>query len=125
MTATEVFESVTNGGSSDFALLVKILDKHSPWCLIGGLAVNCYVEPVFTIDAIIVVIASQLESIKEDLNASGFSLESFQHLLNAKRIGSELRIQITLDPRYQAFLTNAQPKEILGQRCRWRLSTML
>ena len=116
MTATEVFESVTNGGSSDFALLVGILDKHGPWCLIGGLAVNCYVEPVFTIDADIVVISSQLESIKEDLDASGFSLERFQHSLNAKRIGSELRIQITLDPRYQAFLTNAKPKEILGQR---------
>ena len=51
MTASEVFESVTGSGSSDFALLVQILNEHGPWCLIGGLAVNCYVEPVFTLDA--------------------------------------------------------------------------
>ena len=48
MTESEVFEAVTGSGSSDFAELVKILNQHGPWCLIGGLAVNCYVEPVYT-----------------------------------------------------------------------------
>ena len=55
MTATEIFESVSNGGSSDFSLLVSILDQYGPWCLVGGLAVNCYLEPVFTMGADIVV----------------------------------------------------------------------
>lgn len=55
MTATEVFESVTGSGSSDFARLVRILKQQGPWCLIGGLAVNCYVEPVYTPDADIVM----------------------------------------------------------------------
>ena len=50
MTATEIFESVTNGGASDFAQIVAVLNRHEPWCLIGGLAVNCYVEPVYTTD---------------------------------------------------------------------------
>lgn len=116
MTVTEVFESVTNGGSSDFALLVGILDKHGPWCLIGGLAVNCYVEPVLTVDADIVVIATQLESIKAELEASGFGLELFPHSLNAMMEGSKLRIQITLDHRYQEFLDDPEVKEVLGQR---------
>jgi len=31
MTATEIFESVTNGGSSDFALLAQILERHGRW----------------------------------------------------------------------------------------------
>jgi hypothetical protein len=115
MTATEIFDSVMNGGSNDFALLAQILNQHGSWCLIGGLAVNCYVEPVFTVDADIVVISTQLDLISEDLGASGFSLEAFPHLLNAKRPGSELRIQITLDPRYQSFLEEAMPKEVLGQ----------
>jgi len=116
MTVTEVFESVTNGGSSDFALLVGILEKHGPWCLIGGLAVNCYVEPVFTVDADIVVIATQMESIKAELKASGFDLELFPHSLNAMMRGSKLRIQITLDDRYQEFLNDPEVKEVLGQR---------
>jgi hypothetical protein len=115
MTVTEVFESVTNGGSSDFAVLVSILEKHEPWCLIGGLAVNCYVEPVLTVDADIVVITTQLESIKAELMAAGFVLESFPHSLNAIMPGSKLRIQITLDPRYQEFLRDIQPKKVLGQ----------
>ncbi|HSE31179.1 MAG TPA: hypothetical protein VLA93_06350 [Pyrinomonadaceae bacterium] len=37
MTESEVFEAVTNGGSSDFAILIDILNRHGSWCLIGGL----------------------------------------------------------------------------------------
>jgi hypothetical protein len=116
MTTTEVFESVTNGGSSDFALLVRILKKHGPWCLIGGLAVNCYVEPVLTVDADIVVIATQLESVRADLATLGFVLESFPHSLNATMPGSKLRIQITLDHRYQEFLKDTEVKDVLDQQ---------
>src|SRR3984893_19028042 len=46
MTAAEIYNSVTNGGASDFAEVAAILDRHGLWCLIGSLAVNCYVEPV-------------------------------------------------------------------------------
>ncbi len=49
MTESEVFEMVTGSGSSDFATLVAILNQRGSWCLIGGLAVNCYVEPVYTL----------------------------------------------------------------------------
>jgi len=116
MTASEIFESVTGNGSSDFALLVRILDQHGPWCLIGGLAVNCYVEPVFTLDADIVVVSAELEEITKKLSAAGFSLEDFPHSLNAKMPGSELRIQFSLDPRYQKFVTDAEQREVLSER---------
>jgi hypothetical protein len=56
MTATEIYESVTNGGASDVAEVVAVLNRHKPWCLIGGLAVNCFVEPVYTTDVDIVVV---------------------------------------------------------------------
>src|SRR5258705_11353110 len=100
MTATEVFESVTGSGSSDFALLVRILNERGPWCLIGGLAVNCYVEPVYTLDADIVVAAEKADSIKQDLAAAGFSVQDFAHSINAQMKGSDLRIQLSTDPRY-------------------------
>src|SRR5690349_16980343 len=100
MTATEVFESVTNGGSSDFAALVGVLNKHGAWCLIGGLAVNCYVEPVFTLDADIVAVSDEIEAIKDELSAAGFLVKEFPHSMNVSRPGSQLRIQITTDPRY-------------------------
>ncbi|OLD25400.1 MAG: hypothetical protein AUJ04_07795 [Acidobacteria bacterium 13_1_40CM_3_55_6] len=115
MTATEVFESVTNGGSSDFALLVSILNHHGRWCLIGGLAVNCYVEPVFTLDADVVVVLDELSAIKKELTAAGFSVKEFPHSLNASMPGSQLRIQLTTDPRYQEFLNGTAIRDVLGE----------
>ena len=116
MTASEVFEAVTGSGSSDFATLVSMLNKRGGWCLIGGLAVNCYVEPVYTLDADIVVATSQLPSVKQALAASGFEIEEFSHSLNARMAKSDLRIQFSLDPRYQDFLSETTQRQVLGQR---------
>ena len=116
MTATEIFESVTNGGSSDFSLLVQILDRHGRWCLVGGLAVNCYVEPVYTIDADIVVASQELPAIQTELIAAGFSVEEHAHSINAQMKGSELRMQFTTDERYQTFLSDAQIMKVLGEQ---------
>ena len=115
MTATQIFEAVTNGGSSDFALLVQILNDHGPWCLVGGLAVNCYVEPVFTIDADIVIASTELSTVKAELTARGFDVTEHEHSVNAQMKGSELRVQFTVDQRYQAFLVNTKTLPVLGQ----------
>lgn len=116
MTASEVFEAVTGSGSSDFATLVSILNRRGAWCLIGGLAVNCYVEPVYTLDADVVVIASELPVIKDELIKAGFSVEEFPHSLNARMSKSDLRIQFSLDPRYQDFVNDTTIREVLGQQ---------
>ena len=96
-------------------MLVGILNRRGAWCLIGGLAVNCYVEPVYTLDADIVVIASELPTIKDELIAAGFNVEEFPHSLNAKMANSDLRIQFTLDPRYQDFVADTELHDVLGQ----------
>lgn len=116
MTASEIFESITGTGSTDFETLVRVLNRHGAWCLIGGLAVNCYVEPVYTLDADVVVIANELSAIKQELTNAGFSIEEFQHSLNARMSGSDLRIQFSLDHRYQEFLGDTTLKKVLGQR---------
>ncbi len=116
MTASEVFEAVTGSGSTDFATIVRILNQDSGWCLIGGLAVNCYVEPVYTLDADIVVVSSDLPEIRNELERADFSVEEFPPSLNASMAGSDLRIQLTTDPRYQDFLTSTTVHEVLGQK---------
>ena len=115
MTATEIFESVTNGGSSDFAAVVEILNKHGRWCLVGGLAVNCYVEPVFTMDADIVVASFDLPEIQAELIACGFAVTEYEHSVNAQTKGSDLRIQFTVDQRYQKFLADTEMMKVLGE----------
>jgi hypothetical protein len=114
MTATEIYESVTNGGASDFAEIVAVLNRHKPWCLIGGLAVNCFVEPVYTTDVDIVVVAKNLEQIEEELKGAGFRVKRFEHSMNAQRPRSKLNIQFITDARYQEFLVGAAEHEVLG-----------
>ena len=114
MTAAEIFESVTNGGSSDFAAVVEILNKHGRWCLVGGLAVNCYVEPVFTMDADLVVASSELAAVQAELIACGFDVTVHGHSVNAQMKDSQLRIQFTTDPRYQEFLAETETESVLG-----------
>ncbi|SRR6266404_5162236 len=116
MTESEIFEAVTGSGSTDFATVVGILNQPSGWCLIGGLAVNCYVESVYTLDAYIVVVSSDLPEIKKQLERADFSVEEFPHSLNATMAGSDLRIQFTTDPRYQDFLSNTTLYQVLGQK---------
>ncbi len=98
MTAVEAYELTTRGGASDFARLIAACELFGPYCLIGGLAVNCYVEPVYTLDADIV--------------------SEHPHSLNAFAPGSQLRIQFTTDERYQPFPTRSEESDVLGVRVR-------
>ena len=114
MTAAQIYEAVTHGGASDFADLVAILNRNKPWCLIGGLAVNCYVEPVYTVDVDLVVAATKLANIETELKAAEFKTERFAHSPNAQRAGSKLNAQFTTDERYQDFLKDASERDVLG-----------
>ena len=114
MTATEIYESVTNGGASDFAEVVAVLNQYKPWCLIGGLAVNCFVEPVYTTDVDVVVVAANLKPIERELKAAGFRMKQFEHSMNAQRLASKLIVRFTTDAVYQEFLTNVTQEEVLG-----------
>lgn len=116
MTAVEAYELTTQGGATDFARLITACESFGPYCLIGGLAVNCYVEPVYTLDADIVAIAASLPDLTTFLEDRGFKTEQHPHSVNALAPGSELRIQFTIDDRYQAFLTRFVEAEVLGIR---------
>src|SRR5271157_1955197 len=100
MTAVEAYELTTQGGATDFARLIRACESFGSYCLIGGLAVNCYVEPVYTLDADFVMIASGLEKLAVYLQAQGFKTEQHAHSLNAITPASQLRIQFTTDERY-------------------------
>lgn len=114
MTAAQAYDAVTNGGARYFGEVVAVLNRHGLWCLIGGLAVNHYVEPVYTIDADVVVVSDNLAAIQEELIRQDFRVEAFAHTVNATRSDSQLSLQFTTEPRYQSFIERAGPGEILG-----------
>lgn len=118
MTAAEVYELTTHGGATDFARPIAACESFGPYCLIGGLAVNYYVEPVYTLDASIVVIASNLSRLAAHLQEQGFKSEEHPHSVNVLAPGSELRVQFTTEERYQPFLARPVEAEVLGVRVR-------
>jgi hypothetical protein len=118
VTAVEAFELTTQGGATDFARLIASCESFGPYCLIGGLAVNCYVEPVYTLDADLVMIAAGLPNLSARLREQGFKIEEHAHSLNATAASSDLRIQFTTDQRYQSFLPRAVKAKVLGIQVR-------
>jgi hypothetical protein len=116
VTALETFDLTTRGGGTDFARLIAACESFGPYCLIEWLAVNCYVEPVYTLDADLVVIASNLPTLAAQLQEQGYKTEEHPLSVNALTPGSDLRIQFTTDERYQAFLARSRKADVLGVR---------
>ena len=85
------------------------------FCLIGGQALNAYVEPVVSLDLDVVIAADRVDAVAAALTKE-FRVERFPHSLNVSGPESDLRIQIQLDPRYAEFLARATSREILGLR---------
>ena len=51
MTEQEIYDGVIVNGTTDFVFVAETLRRHgTSWCVIGGLAVNSYVTPVYTAD---------------------------------------------------------------------------
>jgi hypothetical protein len=77
MTAREIYDLALRSGGGDFQAVTELLERlGEPWCLIGGLAVNVYCEPIYTADADFVVIASQLDLVCAELAGLGFTILS-------------------------------------------------
>jgi hypothetical protein len=94
-------------------LLELFHDESARFCVIGGLAVNAYAEPVVTLDLDIVVAVPDLPAIELKL-AERFRVERFHHSVNVSHPDSHLRVQIQTDPRYAPFVERAERREILG-----------
>jgi hypothetical protein len=85
-------------------VIALLQSAHIRFCVVGGLAVNAYAEPVVTIDLDIAVALEDLAR-AESLLRDAFAAP-----------GSELRLQLQKDPRYFAFVDDAQPRNVLGLR---------
>ena len=104
---------VANGKEDIVQIFLDILNRiKTPYCIIGGLAVNAYAEPVVSLDLDIVVIADALDAFTAKAKKL-FKIEEFPHSLNLKSPKSDLRIQIQTDPRYQAFIKRASVRMIM------------
>ena len=117
MTGKEFLNSLAKGKSDILQQLLEILTgTGSDYCLIGGLAVNAYVEPVVSLDVDIVVAVDNIVTVASAASMQKMKVEEFPHSVNITGQESHLRIQIQTDPRYQCFIASATVKEILGYK---------
>ena len=115
MTGKEFLNSIAKGKSDILQHFLSILtETGSRYSLIGGLAVNAYVEPVVSLDVDIVVAVDDVEAIITAAKSHQLTVERFEHSINVSGPGSDLRIQVQTDPRYQEFLASAVVRNILG-----------
>lgn len=115
MTAKQFHRLVTRDESDFFDRFLAVLAQfHADYCVIDGLAVNAYTEPVVTLDCDVVVVAAKLAELEQALRQQ-FKVERFAHSLNVSAPGSELRVQLQTDDRYQEFLPQARPANVLGR----------
>jgi hypothetical protein len=115
MTAKDFIKAVSNGEADIIQLLLDIMTKtEMPYCVIGGLGVNAYTDPVVSLDLDIVVVARHLEELCAKAVESGFQIERFEHSINLSSPKSDLRIQLQTDVRYQDFISRSQRKHVLG-----------
>ena len=106
--------SVSNGKKDIIQEIMDLLnDNRIEYCVIGGLAVNAYVEPVVSLDLDIVVIIDGLDRLIESTRDK-FKIEKFPHSINLGSKDSDIRIQIQTDERYQDFIKRASIKDIMG-----------
>jgi hypothetical protein len=117
MTGKEFLNSLANGQSDIIQILLGIIAEiESPYCVIGGLAVNAYVEPVVSLDIDIVIAVKNIDAICRAAERRGLKIEPFEHSVNITSPQSDLRIQLQTDPRYQGFIPRAELKDILGYK---------
>jgi hypothetical protein len=115
MVGKEFVNKLANDKSDIIQVLLDILSKTgSRYCLIGGLAVNAYVEPVVSLDLDIIVAVDDIDTLCSASKESGLKVERFEHSVNLTGESSDLRIQLQTDPRYQGFLSTAHDKTVLG-----------
>jgi hypothetical protein len=117
MTGKEFLNSLANGKSDILQLVLDILaEMGSQYCVIGGLAVNAYIEPVVSLDVVIVVAVHDIAAVANAAKDRGLKVEQFEHSINFSSPYSDLRIQVQTDPRYQSFIAGADVADVLGYK---------
>jgi hypothetical protein len=115
MTAKDFIKAVANGEADIIQMLLNIIARiETPYCIIGGLAVNAYADPVVSLDLDIVVIAHHIEELCTKAVAAGLQVERFEHSINLSSSISHLRIQLQTDAQYQEFIPRSERKNVLG-----------
>ena len=113
MQASAFWKAVTMDQVDFLERLIAILNENGlHFCVVGGQAVNAYVEPLVSLD--LAIASGEIDQV-ETLLAGPFEVTRFPHSLNVSSAGSDLRVQFQTDPRYAEFVERASLRVVLGK----------
>jgi len=114
MTKKEFLNAISNGKVDILQIFLDTISAEgADYCVIGGLAVNAYAEPVVSLDLDIVIAVKDIESVCESVSEH-FKIQHFAHSIYLSSSESDLRIQLQTDSRYQDFIPRAKIHNVLG-----------
>jgi len=90
MKALSFWKAVTLDKSNLLDKVFALLYEHGVrFCVIGGQAVNAYVEPLVSLDLDLAVAVGQVDEVRQ-LMEGHFKTEVFPHSINVSSVGFEL-----------------------------------
>jgi hypothetical protein len=117
MTEKIFLNKLANGKSDIIQLFLdQLANMKIDYCVIGGLAVNAYAEPLASLDLDLVLAIEDVERLLKTISKpqGEFTVIKFPHSINLTHPDSDLRIQIQTDESYQSFIKNSSVKNVLG-----------
>ena len=112
----DFLKNVSNSKEDILQVFLDIISSlNIDYCVIGGLAVNAFTEPVVSLDLNLVVALEDIDRICDEA-ADRFNVKEFEHSINLGTPDSNLRIQIQTDPEYRDFIGRATERAVLGYR---------
>ena len=114
MRAETFWKIIASDASDALERLIRRLSDLDAWyCVIGGQAVNAYVDPLVSLDVDLAIAATELDRVLPAF-AGDFRIERFPHSVNLTSAGSAVRVQFQMDPRYAGFVPRAERRAVLG-----------
>ncbi len=96
--------------------VIGLLEKNEVrYCVIGGVGVSAYAEPIVTQDLDIVIAAEDLERARVLLEGE-FRVKEFEHSLNVYDPGSKLQVQVQRGEEFAGYPARATVREVMDLR---------
>lgn len=112
MTAFQFLKTVTADKSNLLERLLKLLnDNNIQFCVIGGIAVSAFVEPVVSLDFDFIITSYQLGRF-ESLLASTFIVKRGPRIIEITAADSRLRANVYTETRYAELVERAEMRNV-------------
>jgi hypothetical protein len=116
MGALAFWKAVVSDRSNFLERIIAMLEENGiRYCVIGGVGVNAYAEPIVTLDLDVVVAADQLDRVRE-LAAAAFKTREFPHSFIVYDPDSKLQVQIQLRPELGSLVDRARVQDVMDLR---------